>query len=330
MTMQIDAYETQQEVAASVHAAIDLRVTGSNRSSQSKSNILGVSDIGNCHEYVRRMILDEEPSQQVDTYNLAAFIGHAIGDHAEDAMIEAYPYDGWVKQDEVVVSMRVRGIDVNIPGHPDLYNRKNLIDFKTKNGLGVVRRRGPSDQERFQRSLYAKALIEAGKMDRDAWVHNVYIDRSGAETEPVVWSEPFDYAVVAEAIEWLDDVMYAVQMGEEAYRDPSREWCWAACPFAPKCRGFDDSDVEGKITDPEVVEAIKVYEEAKEQIKALEKDKKSAESVLAGVEGATDTHKLRWITVQETLVPETMRAGYMRLDLRPLRVPPKRKERKRE
>jgi hypothetical protein len=140
-----------------------------------------------------------------------------------------------------------------------------------------------------------------------------------------VWSSRFDPAEVAEATAWLDDVLYAIQMNEEAKRDPSREWCWACCPFAPKCRGFDDSDVEGRIEDPLILEAIKVYEESREQMKALEKDKKSAESVLRGVSGSTDTHKVRWITVGDTIVPEQHRNGYQRLDLRPLRLPTRRK-----
>lgn len=137
----------------------------------------------------------------------------------------------------------------------------------------------------------------------------------------MVWSSPFSWGEVDEAIAWLDDVLYAVQMGEEAYRDPPREWCWATCPFAPQCRGVDDSDVEGKITDPFVIEAIKIYEESKAQIKSLEKDKKSAESVLRGITGSTDDHTIRWIEVGGTHV-EFDRAAYSRLDLRPVRRKP--------
>lgn len=221
--MDIDTFEEQSKMAVDVSAAVDLAVNGSDRSRQSNTNVLGVSDIGNCHEYVRRMIIDEEPSQNVNRYDLAAFIGTALGDHAEDAMIRAYPDAGWTKQAEVIVRLEVRGYELNIPGHPDLFTRTQLIDFKSKDGLAVIRRTGPSDQERFQRSLYAKALIESGDMDEDCWLHNVYIDRSGQSLEPVVWSEKFSWAVVEEAVEWLDSVLYAVQMGEEAQRDPSRE-----------------------------------------------------------------------------------------------------------
>jgi hypothetical protein len=317
----VEAVELQDDLAAKVETAFRRATNESDRSRQSNTNVLGVSDIGNCHEYVRRMIVNEEPSQDVDRYDLAAFIGTAIGDHIEAAMVAMFPGDGWVKQAEVTVQLHVRGFELNIPGHPDLHNRRHLIDFKSRDGLAVVRRTGPSDQERFQKALYAKALIERGDMDRkDCWLHNVYIDRSAVTSTPVVFSEPYDEAIVAQAIEWLDDVLYAVQMDEFAMRDPAREWCWACCPFAPQCRGEQDSDVSGLIDDPVYLEAIDVYLTSSEQIKALEKDRKSASSALRGAEGRTETHSVRWIEVGASEVPATTRSAYSRLDIRPIRT----------
>jgi hypothetical protein len=136
----------------------------------------------------------------------------------------------------------------------------------------------------------------------------------------VVFSEPYDEAIVAQAIEWLDDVLYAVQMDEFAMRDPAREWCWACCPFAPQCRGEQDSDVSGLIDDPVYLEAIDVYLTSSEQIKALEKDRKSASSALRGAEGRTETHSVRWIEVGASEVPATTRSAYSRLDIRPIRT----------
>jgi hypothetical protein len=324
----VETHEVQTLLATMTEDAIRRSTNNSDRSRQSMTNVLGVSDVGGCHEYVRRMIMNEEPSQEATRYDLAAFIGTAIGDHAEEAMIRQFPEEGWVKQAEVVVRLVVRGFELNIPGHPDLYRRSDLVDFKSKDGLAPIRRTGPTDRERFQRTLYAKALIEAGKMDEDCWLHNVYIDRSGVQPTPVVFSEKFSWSVVDEAIEWLDSVLYAVQMGEEAERDMPREWCWACCPFAPRCRGEDDSDVTGLIDDPVVIDAVSLYLESGEQMKALEKDKKSAASVLRGVEGRTDSHSVRWITVGATEVPATKRAAYERLDVRPIRRAPVRRRKK--
>lgn len=326
MDLTAEKQVRQAILASGTTHAIDMATNGSDRSRQSKANVVGVSDVGGCREYVRRVVLDEEPSQEVHTYDLAAFIGSAIGDHMEDAWIAAHSGVQWIKQAEVVVTLTVRGMVLNIPGHPDLFSRTDLIDFKSVDGLGVVRRTGPTDQQRFQRALYYKALIDAGLVEPDGWVHNVYIDRSGADSTPVVWSAPYDPREVEEAIEWLSDVIYAVQMGEEASRDKPREWCYACCPFAPACRGEDDSDVEGLIEDPFILEAIEVYNAAKDAIKLAEKDKKSAASVLADVSGRTPSHIVRWVDVGPSDVAYT-RSGYRRLDVKPIpkKKPPKRK-----
>jgi hypothetical protein len=262
------------------------------------------------------MIVGEEPSQEVHRYDLAAFIGTAVGDHMEDALIRSDPEGGWVKQAEVIVELSVRDWLVKIPGHPDIYNRQHLIDFKTKEGLSVVKAGGPSLNDRFQRVLYAAALIRDGKMDEDCMLHNVYVDRTGAETTPYVHSEPFSWALVVEAIEWLADVIYAVQHDEEASRDKPRDWCFAACPFAPKCRGVDDSDVEGLITDEELIVATKVYNEAKDRKSQAERDQKAAAAALRGINGSTGEWKFRWVSVPPTDIAAFTKRGYDRLDMR--------------
>lgn len=314
-------------VVGTLMAGVITRINSeSERSQQSASNVLGVSDIGVCREKARRMVLNEQPTQHVGRYDLASAIGTAVGTLFEEGISMLDP--GWKAQGEVEVQLRVRGWVLTIVGHPDLFSRTNLIDFKTKNGLGMVRRSGPSDKERFQTALYAGALIRTGQMDERCYLHLAYIDRSGETAEPVIWSRPFSWDEVREAEAWLDDVIYAVEMGEEASRDKPREFCWAACEYAPACRG-DDTDVEGLITDPEVIDALKVRAEAMEAIKVSEKDKKSAESVLRRFTGSTGEWTIRSIDIPETIVPEQKRAGYTRLDIRPVRArkQPVRKQR---
>lgn len=329
MSIEQERQQVQMLLQHRVVTAVDRATNDSDRSRQATASVLGVSDIGSCHEYARRVIVREEPSQEPHAYDLAAFIGTAVGDQIENALIAAEPDAGWVKQATVVVQMEVDGLLLNIPGHPDLYHRRHLVDVKTRDGLGMIRRSGPTEQEQFQRTLYAAALIDSGHMDPDCWVSNVYVDRSGSEPEPVVWSAPFDRRIVGQARAWLSDVVYAVRNGEEASRDKPREWCWACCPFAPSCRGEDDTDVEGYIEDPLILDAIRVYNEAKAAAALADKDKKSAASVLAGMDGgSTADYRFRWIDIQPTVIPEQQRAGYRRLDLRPIRrkPAPKRKD----
>jgi hypothetical protein len=130
-----------------------------------------------------------------------------------------------------------------------------------------------------------------------------------------VWTEPFSEAVVAEADEFIGDAVYALRNGEEAMKEPPRDWCAAACGFYQACRA-DDTDVAGLIEDPVVVAAVDVYAEAQAAIKAAEINKKAAVASLAGVAGFTKDFSIRWITVGESDVPAHIRAGYERIDIR--------------
>ena len=294
--------------------AITSAMRDSDRSRYSKDKMIGVSDIGTCREYARRMILNEPWSDEQDDY-MAAFIGTAVGDHLEKAALA----NGSVSsaQGTVVVDLDVRGYRVSIPGHSDIVGDNFVADFKSKSGLGVVRREGPSRQQVFQITLYAKALIDGGVLNDDCTVALIFIDRSGDDPDPVVFAWQYDTTIVDEIIQWLDDVIYAVENGEEASKDQPRDWCFKACPYATSCRGFD-TDVTGLVEDPTVLDAIEVYREANATIRAAEKDKKSAMSVLAGVAGSTGKDIVRWITIPGGHV-EYDRAEYQRIDIRPIK-----------
>lgn len=307
-------------LCGTVRRVINESMAHSDRSTFARENRLGVSDIGYCREYARRMIVNAEREAPQDDY-LAAFIGTAVGAMVEDEFIKRMPGE-WVKQAEVVVHLDVMGYRLFLPGHPDLYNRHELVDFKTMDGLGAIRSSGPTDQQRFQLSLYAKALIEDGQMEEGAMLSLVYIDRSGADPIPHVVSWVYDPDVIREAEEWLGDVIYAVQTDEEASRDKPRSWCEAVCEFAPSCRGTD-TDVEGLIEDPVILDAVRVYRDAIARAKEADKDKKSAQSVLANISGSTGEFTIRWVDVPGGEVAFT-RKGYRKLDLRP--VPRQKRE----
>lgn len=303
-------------IAVTVAGVIDRAMTDSERSLWAKDHRIGVSDIGHCREYVRRMLMQEPFSDEQNKFTLAALIGTAIGDHIEKAMVDMEGAE-WVKQDEVVVGLRWNDVVINLPGHPDLYDRHTVIDFKSRNGLGVVRRSGASQNERFQLSLYARALIERGDVDEDALLALVYIDRSGQEKMPHVVAWHYDPQVAREAEEWLGDVLYAVANGEEASRDKERSWCYECCPFATACRGAD-SDVEGLITDEEVVAAVKTYVDAAARERQAKRDKDAAKAALAGITGSTGEYTVRPVEIGPSSF-QVERDGYTRIDIRPVR-----------
>lgn len=311
-------------IAATVRAAIDTSMRHSERSSFSNEKKIGVSDIGHCREYARRMIVGEEFTDEQDSY-AAAFIGTAVGDYAEDA-VNAILVKPGIKQMEVTVQLELgEGYVLKLIGHPDMVFPKTdteaefsnqVWDFKTKDGLAVVRRSGFERRQRFQVTLYAKALIDLGLLDEDATLALVGIDRSGRDPEPYVEEWTYDPAILEEAMEWFRDVLYAVAHGEEAAKDKPRDWCLSFCPYATGCR-LGDTDVEGFITDDLVLKAIEAYNAGHAMEKEGKLLKAAAKSDLENVSGHTPTHTLRWIHINESTVPASTRAAYERLDLRP-------------
>lgn len=301
-------------LAVQVEAAIATFANSSTRSRQSENHVLGVSDIGTCREYVRRMIANEPFSDPSNTYALASFIGTAIGDYTERALISLMDSpDSADRQPTVRIAL---DNGVVLTGHPDLVTSDMVVDVKTAAGLSVVRRTGPSQQQRFQVSLYAAALIHAERLPEDCWCAIVWIDRSGVESAPYVCMWRYDEADLAEATEWVDDVIYALRMDELASRDKPRDWCAACCPFFSDCR--TDTDVQGLIVSPEHREAVEAYLDATQRAKAAEVDRKGAANALRGVVGSTGTHSVRWVEVPPTDVQPFTKAGYSRLELRAL------------
>lgn len=303
------------QIATLLRQAIDAAMNESDRSKWAESNHLGVSDIGTCHEYVRRMILGIPWTDEQDNF-AAAFVGTAVGEHVERAMAAKFPEVQ--VQRKVVVHLRVRGYELDLPGTADIIvANDSLIDVKTKDGLGVVRRTGLTKQQVFQLVLYAAALISEGVLSEDCMIGCAFVDRSGREPDPFVFGFRWTQALLDEAIEWLDDVVYAIENGETAMKDPPRAWCFACCPYASDCRG-GDTDVEGLLDDPLIKDAVAVYTESNALIKQAEKDKKSALSILDGITGSTGEFTVRWIDIGPSEVAFT-RNAYKRIDIRPIR-----------
>lgn len=297
----------------------------SDRSAYAASNRLGVSDIGGCREFVRRTIIDEPYSDEQSDF-APAFMGTAIGALAEKAMELHGGIDGIQTQVAVTVELTIGNHTLRIPGHPDLVIPKTDVwDFKTVDGLGVTRREGPKDRQWFQVMLYAKALIAMGILDPYCWVSLVFIDRSGGEPQPLVFSRRYDVAVIAAAEEWLADVIYAVENNELTSRDQPRTWCEKVCPRYTACRQ-PDTDVEGIIDNEMVRDAVKVYQQALEEEKRAKKDKESAASALRNIAGVVPDENgepwtLRWIHVNPTEVPGFTRSAYDRIHLSKVKAP---------
>lgn len=310
--------EAEQDIAARMYAAINEFSNRSERSLQAAEFKFGLSDLGFCSERGRRMLDGQHPE---DTDALTAFLGTAIGDHMEQAWFKQYPDS--ITQAEVELTLRGENREYKLPGHPDIIvpSEGLMLDNKTTFGLNVVRRTGPSKSQQFQRHTYGKAAWEAGYFGdlplEDVRVGNIWLDRSGQERSLHVNIEPYDDSIVTEAGFWLDDVVYAFVNGEEARKEPPREMCAATCGFFRVCRQYD-TDVEGLLTEPAVIEAARMYHEGKTMEKAGKGLVSEAKAALDGIVGSTGEYTIRWIDVGESSVSYT-RAGYRRLYVKPIK-----------
>lgn len=328
----IDAMDQEEadysgKIGQVVRESLTSIMRDSERAEYAKRNMIGVSDIGSCREFVRRTILDEPYSDEQEDYH-AAFVGTAVGNLAEQALVRRLPQAvarGDLRiQVEVSVELVVRGFQLTVPGHADVVTNDGVWDFKTVDGLGVIARTGPTTRQKFQVTLYFKSLLDRGEVPADGWCVLVFIDRSGAEADPVVFAWRYDEDIYQEALAWMDDVIYAIEQGEEASRDQPRSWCEACCPRYSACR-IPDTDVEGVLTDERIKDAVRIYREALAAEKLAKKEKDSAKSVLANISGVVPTDdgpfSLRWVDINPTDVPGYTRAGYRKIDLRQIKMP---------
>jgi hypothetical protein len=313
MTVWMDADEAK--LAASVYEAIQRSSNYSTRAMQSREFRVGISDLGFCSERTRRMLKRETPE---DRDMLPAWIGTALGDHAEQAICAMWPHA--IRQAEVVVGLTGDRGTYQVQGHPDLIVDNLVIDVKTARGLDIARRKGPSRQQQYQRHCYAlgawtAGLLKADSLD-DVKVANVFIDRAAEQREFHVHMEPYNPQIVEEAAWWLDDVIYAYVNNEEARKEPPRELCEKACGFYATCRALD-TDVEGLLGEDAKV-AVGLYNEGTALEREAKRLKIQAKAHLDGVTGSTGEYSVRWVHVNESEVAFT-RDAYERLDIRKMK-----------
>jgi hypothetical protein len=383
----MDEYE--RAAAKVVAESIQNAANGTDRSGQAREFRLGMSNIGHCQQAAVFMIKQTPPSDE--RLKTAAFFGSASGEAIEKQMKIDHP--GWLFQAEGIFPIPSGGelgchVDIVVPARegvtpeafltnakarwahedavaegaekiPELPEEvfvQGIWDLKSKDKLDVIKKYGPSKQQVYQVTGYAKAMTETLLLiDRETgepttdpekgdpvvdadgnptgetvldgskpiWISDVYYDRSGAQDECYSFGWFYDPAVLLEIDDWIHDLKYAVVNNSEASKDKPREWCWSYCEYATLCRG-NDTDAEGLIEDPEILATIHTYAEAQAQETAAKKLKDALKrQIPADLSGTTGTHTVRWVEIGPTVVKEQQRAGYRKLDIRPVPGPKK-------
>jgi len=334
---------TTQEMADLVVNAIINNSMTSARSAQSADNKIGASELGMCRSYLQRMIL-QEPKREEERIPWAAFIGTALGDALEAALMKANPKVVTQYETETVFpsGRTVPGhVDAFLPSWEDIAVRNAngeivvvekgalrdgwVLDFKAKDGLVVAERGEPDRAHVYQIASYWLALVQQGLLDAEtAKAFIVYVDRSGGDPEPVVKEVNVKDWLIEEIDEFVDDAIQAVVHGHEAPRDRPYEWCNIACPFFYNCRGSDEMHAEGLITDPEVLTAAAAYQQGLEMSREATRLKDGAKPYLQGRSGSTGTHVLSWTHINSSEVAYT-RDGYDRINFRKIPTPKEQK-----
>jgi hypothetical protein len=207
---------TIQEITDTFDVALHAAVMGEGRSLQSQQGILGPSDIGFCRQ---KAVLMTRGTQATDSRSLwAATVGTALHKHVENLLKPIFPE--WIFPQKKVTATLPNGSEIS--GTPDIVvpEWNAVLDLKTVDGFEWVKRSGTSINHKYQRHLYAMGAIAEGWLDdsKPIKVGNVYLDRSGKISTPLVTLDDFDDYLSTEIAEWVNDVIYAVKNNEDASR----------------------------------------------------------------------------------------------------------------
>jgi hypothetical protein len=306
----------EQQLADALYGVLQWSMTSSPRATHERGHSIGVSTVGHCREYARRILIGEPATGTSD--RLAAFLGTAIGDLAERALHTAEPF---VKV-QVPLTVTLANGRYELPGHADAIYSDGVLDFKTVSGLGWVQRFGPKRNQLYQRHLYCLGAHQAGLLTvplAEAWTANAWIDRCGDDKQVHVHKDRYNQEIVDEATEWLDDVVNAIIHKEETGRDQPISFCRRFCDRFTSCRGEESVEEPATIEDPEALDAVDMYLEGRDLEDQGRRLKNKAKLALRDVAGSTGTYKVQWHDVQAAIVPEYQRDAYTKLSITPVK-----------
>lgn len=311
------------------------------RSKQQQDMYLGMSSLGHCKNYAALMMKQTPFTDDRD--KTAAFFGTIAGEAIEAQLQIDHPH--WRTQVKLAMTLDrltvpIEG-DMEVPGTCDIlipfegsatvaeFNAsladdydgdpvyiQGIWDGKSKAELETIRKFGPNRQQIYQLHGYTKAAIEAGLLNPEhpIVIGDVFFDRSGRDVIPYGVFHVYSDDVITFINEWVNDVIYAVLRNEDAEKEMPRDWCASWCEYYSVCRGLD-TDVQGLIEDPEVLQAAALYREYTKTETAAKKAKALLKPTLEGVNGSTGTLLVRNTWVDGSDVAYS-RSGYNKIEVR--------------
>lgn len=274
--MDADSY------AASMSAALDLYQAMRPRSLQPG---IGVSSVGHCASEAKFRMQGVEPTDAPASRQ--ALWGTSLHETIKAARAEFNPE--LLLETPLLVTMPsglvIPGTADEIdPSEPSVTDAKTVADGAA---LTTQRRVGASDQQRYQRHMYYLGAIQADLVPTEGIVRNVYLDRAGQESDPLVEQEPFDMKVIVDADRWMADVAYAAEHNEDAPQDKHFTWCRQYCQFFTHCRG-GQIHPDLIVTDAEMILAAELLLEGRAGAKVAKGLEENAKRVLAPLQLAAE------------------------------------------
>lgn len=251
---------------------------------------LGLSAIGGCtrraaYALARTPPSDTPPPREGREANLGTYEHEGL----LPRLAEQSP--GTLVESKVV--LRAAGLELY--GSIDLDDPLAVADAKTVAAykLHHVRRaRVPYTTNRVQGRAYGLARLQAGRPPR--YIVFLYLDRASGDLEPVV--EPFTNASALEVIDRAGELRYWSQHPDQAPRadadgwheqGPGRSFSCDECWFLKRCWGEDATPgrvgAQSVRTDPEIIQALADYDQARRDESLAKGRKAFAEARLSKV-----------------------------------------------
>lgn len=296
---------------------------------------VGPSEIGFCRRKTVYKMADTPPDpQDRDLVQMwAADVGTAVHAYMDEALAWARQQGqqaGWPAGiDTVVLGSEHGPVTATLDTGDEITGTFDfivpalnlLVDIKTVNGLSGVSHKGVSQNHNWQRHLYALACVQAGLLQPEPQVANLYLDRSGVDKTPLVLVDDFDPTVLPAIEAWIEDVKYAAVHGPDtAAQDLPAPVCERICEYFQTCRGVlpDTHDIVQPITHPDLISAVDLYVEGRSMEAEGKRMKQAASIELSGVAGSTGEWQVRWTQVNRdgySVAPSSS----LRLDIRKAR-----------
>lgn len=248
---------------------------------RTQQKTLGLSSIGGCREYLRASIMGDPKDDE--GLKWAAYVGTALGDY-----VESYLQSLTGAHTQETVTVKLLDGQIVATGHLDARWDSDLVDLKTKDGLADVRREGPSFKYQAQLACYFMGCVQMKKLDTNAYAHLVFLDRSGSDPDPYVWTMDWERCLlIIEALEArLMGLATALATGQERgyLRDEPESWCYyTGCPFYSKC--WDGYMPTERITNEKEIAALLAFDDARTNAKDWDEIRRTRRDELQGVEG---------------------------------------------